>query len=353
MSMNARILIIILCFNIWLFTSVGQEIKVSDHLMLIKLTEHTYIHTGNDNNGIVYVNNGEAVIVSTPDSDAETQNLIDWTRKKLRAKIVGYVIDRWHPDAMEGLDVVQHAGIKTYSYELTRKIAKEKGLPVPEIGFDPIMDLNVGGEKIICHFIGAAHTVDGIVVWIPKEKILFGGNEVRSLGSWYGNIGDADLKEWSHTIHRVKEKYGAAKIVIPGHGKYGGTELLDYTIDLYQPSKWGRILKSNNIQALPVFNDYGDIFEVAASDSVIRGKRYLTDAIAFVNHQKQNRYLKIQSQNIVHNVDDKMISSGSGRLQIFDKQTNELIEDLYYKQLYVNLRNDEVGLTIIIKEAIR
>ena len=55
----------------------------------------------------------------------------------------------------------------------------------------------------------------------------------------------------------------------------------------------------------------------------------------------------------MHSVDDKMIFSDFGYLQIFNKETNELIEELYYKQLYVNLREDEVEWTIIIKEAIR
>ena len=65
----------------------GQEIKVSDKLRLTKLTEQTYIHTCENNNGIIYMNKGEAIIVSTPDSDIETQNLIDWTKEKLHAKI--------------------------------------------------------------------------------------------------------------------------------------------------------------------------------------------------------------------------------------------------------------------------
>ena len=59
------------------------------------------------------------------------------------------------------------------------------------------------------------------MVWLPNEKILFGGNQVRAKG-WYGNIGDANLREWSNTIARVKDLYGDAKIVIPGHGHYGG-----------------------------------------------------------------------------------------------------------------------------------
>lgn len=38
----------------------------------------------------------------------------------------------------------------------------------------------------------------------------------------------------SATVELVKHKYGKANIIIPGHGKPGGIELLDYTIDLFK-----------------------------------------------------------------------------------------------------------------------
>lgn len=337
---------IIFCY----FSLSAQDIRISDNLEIIKISEHTYLHTGGGNNGIIFVNKGEAAIVSTPETDMETQNLIDWVKSQ-KLTIVGYILDRWHPDAMGGLNAVHRAGIKTYANNLTRKICEEKGLPVPQIGFYPKLELTVGGEKIIAHYLGMAHTEDGIVVWVPKDRVLFGGNEVRSYGGWYGNIGDASLKEWSNTILKVKEIYGTAEIVIPGHGISGGVELLDYTIIMYKPSKWGAILKMHNMQVLPVFNNFDNIFEVAQSDSTVGDKRYLKDATVFVNHSQ--KYLKIVSPSIVHRVNNKMISSDSGRLQLFNKETNELIDDLYYKQLSVSLRDDEVEWTVIIKEAIR
>lgn len=342
--------LITLALILYSFSLLAQEVSLSENLKIIKIAKHTYLHTGNDNNGIVFVNNGEAILISTPETEEETQNLINWVKNQ-KLKITGYIIDRWHPDAMGGINAVHKSGIKTYSNELTRRICEEKGLPVPQTGFYPKLELIVGEEKIIAHYLGAAHTEDGIVVWIPKDKVLFGGNEVRSIGGWYGNIGDANLQEWSNTILKVKENYGTAKIVIPGHGKYGGVELLDYTIDMYKPGKWGTILKEHNIQVSPVFNDFDNIFEVAQSDSIEGDKRYLKDATIFVNHSQ--KYLKIVSPHIIHSVNNKMISSDVGRLQIFSKESNEIIEDLYYKQLYVNLRDDEVEWTIIIKETIR
>lgn len=348
--MKQTILIILVVLAICCPVLYGQETNISENLKLIKLTENTYLHTGNDNNGIIFINKGEALIVSTPETEIETQNLINWIKNR-KLEITGCIIDRWHPDAMGGIKAINDSGIKTYANELTLKICKEKGLPIPQTGFYTKLELSVGEENVIAHYLGPAHTEDGIVVWIPKDKILFGGNEVRSVGGWYGNIGDANLKEWPNTILKVKENYGTAKIVIPGHGKYGGIELLDYTINMYKPGKWGHILKTNKVQTQPVFNDYDNIFEVAQSDSAVGNKRYLKNAVVFVNHSK--KYLKVTSPEIMHCVDDKVIFSNSGNLQIFNKETNELTEELYYKQLYVNLRDDEVEWTIIIKEAIR
>lgn len=348
--MNTKFFLTLFILCMFAPVLLGQEIKLSDNLKLIKLTEHTYLHTGGGNNGIIFVNKGEAIIVSTPETDVETQNLIDWVKNQ-KLEIVGYILDRWHPDAMGGIDAIHSFGIKTYANELTRKICEEKGLTVPQTGFYPKLELTVGGEKLIAHYLGAAHTEDGIVVWVPKDKVLFGGNEVRNYQGWYGNIGDANLKDWSNTISKVKENYGTAEIVIPGHGRSGGVELLDYTIDMYKPGKWGSILKMHNVQVLPVFNNFDNIFEVAQSDSIVGDERYLKDATVFVNHSK--KYIKVMSPVIIHNVDKKMISSDSGRLQIYNKEKNELIDDLYYKQLSVNLRDDEVEWTIIIKETIR
>lgn len=346
---DSFLIILLLCWcDIYAHT-----IKVSDKLNLIQLNENVYIHTENDNNGIVYINGGKAVIVSTPENDEETNYLIDYIRNHLKSEIVACVVDRWHPDAMGGLNAIKKANIPSYANRLTQVIAKERMLPIPENGFDITLELTVGKSKLICHYLGEAHTKDGIVVWLPNEKILFGGNQVRAKG-WYGNIGDANLREWSNTIARVKDLYGDAKIVIPGHGHYGGNELLDYTINLYRPTLWGKILKWNDVQVKPVFNNCGVIFELAESDSINEGKRFLKNATIYIQQKNKNRYLKIQSPMIRHdNEESQVLSSDKGRLQIYNITMNELIEDLYYKQLYISLEEQSVDALIILKEAIR
>ena len=143
---------------------------------------------------------------------------------------------------------------------------------------------------------------------------------------------------------------GSAEIVIPGHGIHGGSELLDYTINLYKPNKWKEVLQNHSIKRLPVFNDFGDIFEIAEQDSINGNSRFLKEAIVFVDND--NRYIKVESPLIEHNVEGKSIKSEFGRLQIFEKLTgmNNPTTDVYYKRLIINLRDDEVGIVIIMKE---
>ncbi|HSP88373.1 MAG TPA: hypothetical protein VLN45_09590, partial [Ignavibacteriaceae bacterium] len=90
-----------------------------------------------------------------------------------------------------------------------------------------------GSENIICCYFGKAHTSDNIVVWITEEEILFGGCMIKSLNSSKGNLADANVNEWANTVEKIKKKFNSAKMVIPGHGDYGGIELLDYTIKLF------------------------------------------------------------------------------------------------------------------------
>jgi glyoxylase-like metal-dependent hydrolase (beta-lactamase superfamily II) len=328
----------------------GQTIRVSDKLTLTQLTDKAYIHTCGNDNGIVFISGDKALIVSTPASDIETQHLIDWVINEKRAKIIGYVIDMWHPDAMEGLDIVQKNGITAYAYELTRQIAKAKGLPVAEIGFNPKTEIQVGNQKVICHYLGEAHTKDGIVVWIPSEQILFGGNGIRNLNGWIGNIGDASLDKWSETATKIKNEYGSAKIVVPGHGKYGGTELIDYTIKQYEQCKIDRSNNRSDISLKPIFKIRDDFYIIAKSDSTHDGKRILKNAIVVA--QDHSKYVKIESPQIIYQLDKKRIDSQFGRVEIYDKNPDGevLRTDVNYKELSVYKVDDYVGLVVVLKE---
>jgi len=237
----------------WLFQlsasaqTIKQTLKISNDIELIRLSDNAYVHVSRceippygrvASNGLVYINHGKAFLFDTPVTNSQTKDLVTYLQDSLHLKIVGFVPNHWHKDCMGGLSYLKKLGIASYANRLTINIAKSKGLPVPAKGFRHSLQLQLGDKKINCYYFGAAHTLDNIVVWIPSEKILFGGCMVKELASkGLGNTKDADLKAWPHTIDNVIVNFPDARIVIPGHGQTGGLELLQHTKELLDKSK--------------------------------------------------------------------------------------------------------------------
>ena len=237
-----RTLIVIFLFCVFSSGFSQKTICISEDIKIEKISDNAYMHISYKKtekwgrisaNGLVYINKGKAVIIDTPWNDSQTEELIVWLEDSLKVDVVGVIPGHWHEDCMGGLAYVQSRKIKTYANQMTIDIAKEKGLPIPEMGFSDSLFLQLGEKKINCYYLGAAHSLDNIVVWFPKEKILFGGCVLK--GMEYNNLGftgDGDLNEFPHTLNRILTKFPDAKNVVPGHGKYGGIELIHHNINL-------------------------------------------------------------------------------------------------------------------------
>ena len=116
---------------------------------------------------------------------------------------------------------------------MTIDIAKSHNLPIPSHGFKDSIQLELGDKLINCYYFGAAHSLDNIVVWIPSEQILFAGCMIKSINSKdLGNTVDGDLIAYPKTIDKLINKFPTVKIVIPGHGPFGGFDLIQHTRNL-------------------------------------------------------------------------------------------------------------------------
>jgi len=90
-----------------------------------------------------------------------------------------------------------------------------------------------GNTVALVTYFGAGHTTDNVVAWLPKQGVLFGGCLIKSLDSQsLGNTTDGDLAAYPTTVRRVQTAYRHAKIVVPGHGDWGGPELIEHTLKL-------------------------------------------------------------------------------------------------------------------------
>lgn len=220
----------------------SEKIFISKDIELLRLTQNVYIHTSYytseqygrfPSNGMIYIQGDEAFIFDTPMTEELTIMLINYIQDSLGFRIVGFIPNHWHDDCTGGLKIFNELGVNSYSNEMTKKILVEKNLPVTKNTFKDSLSLDFGNGKIICKYYGGGHSTDNIVVWLSEEKILFAGcmsKEINSKG--LGNIADADLENWQGTIKKVMAAFPDAKYVIPGHGKVGGIELLEHTLEL-------------------------------------------------------------------------------------------------------------------------
>jgi metallo-beta-lactamase class B len=139
---------------------------------------------------------------------------------------------------MGGLEYLQGIGVVSVANSLTIDKAREIGLPVPSIPFKDSLVFDFNGEQIDCRYFGGGHSFDNITVWIPGKKILFGGCLIRAIDAkGLGNLSDAVVSDWDLTVRSVMKKYPGIRTVIPGHGNFGGAELLTHTIELVEREK--------------------------------------------------------------------------------------------------------------------
>tara|TARA_R110000868_G_scaffold52221_2_gene165193 strand:+ start:6826 stop:7614 length:789 start_codon:yes stop_codon:yes gene_type:complete len=230
-----------------LFTNCKSQKQIfaysSETLKIHAISKNTFTHISylNTNdfgkvacNGLIYIDNNEAILFDTPTTPDNSTELIKWITEVKNCTITAIVINHFHQDCLGGLEAFHALGIPSYANHKTIVLSQNNNFIVPKIGFDNTLELSIGTKKVINHFFGEAHTQDNIVSYIPSEHILFGGCMIKSLNASKGFTGDANLEEWSKTVTKIKAKYPKVKIIIPGHGKSGAAELLDYTIQLFQ-----------------------------------------------------------------------------------------------------------------------
>ncbi|MDJ1482987.1 subclass B1 metallo-beta-lactamase [Cytophagaceae bacterium YF14B1] len=215
----------------------------TETLIVQKVAKHVYQHTSFLNtesfgkvacNGMIVFDKKEAIVFDTPADTKSSEELIQWIEDSLNCKVKAIIPTHFHEDCLGGLEAFHKKGILSYANNLTIQFARKQNVTLPQNGFDSQLELKVGSRKVITEFLGEGHTRDNVIGYFPYEKIMFGGCLIKEVGAGKGNLADANVNDWSQTVIKVKAKYPDTQITIPGHGKSGGTELLDYTIKLFE-----------------------------------------------------------------------------------------------------------------------
>lgn len=234
-------------YNVFCNDHQCDTVFASDNLYIIKIADNVYVHVSYVNagkwgrvgsNGMILISNSQAALFDTPMDIATTKLLVKEIKNVLKADIKLFIPNHWHSDCIGGLKYLNSLKIDSYSNIMTYNISKKKHLPLTNHTFKDSLTLNFDGIKIICKYIGKAHAADNIICAIPDKKIIFAGCMLKDLSANnLGNLEDASPSDWPATMNNLRKISQGYKILIPGHGNYGGTELIDHTMKLLQNAK--------------------------------------------------------------------------------------------------------------------
>jgi metallo-beta-lactamase class B len=247
----------------------SSEIPLNQDLVIKEIEDGVYVITHSfpwpGNSLVVFLSGNAVILVDTPYNNEATHKVVEWIRDKNRAADIIEINTGFHNDNLGGNEYLLSQNIPVYGSELTAELIengkiyktmkavyelmkqtqkvnsecleayKNQNFKAPDRLFDikEGLKLNAADEIVEVYFPGESHSMDNVVVYFHNRKILFGGCMVKSLKSKSpGFTDDANMKEWPKSVEKVLKRFKDARVVIPGHGNWGNTELLTHTIEL-------------------------------------------------------------------------------------------------------------------------
>ncbi len=240
---NINLLLFLILFQLQCKSQKVDLSYTSEILRIIPVSENVFRHVSyleTDDfgkvacNGLIFIRNNEAIVFDTPTHNKESEELLAWLTNEKKAIVKAIVVNHFHIDCLGGLAAFHNHNIPSYANEKTIELAKKDYETIPQVGFKLQNELEIGGATIMNKHFGEAHTKDNIISYIPSEELIYGGCMIKTVNASKGNLEDANVAKWSNTIQNIKDNYPNLKVIVPGHGKPGGIELLDYTIKLFK-----------------------------------------------------------------------------------------------------------------------
>jgi glyoxylase-like metal-dependent hydrolase (beta-lactamase superfamily II) len=190
---------------------------------------------GRPNAGFV-VTEGGVVVIDALASPRQGEQLLRTIRGITDRPVSWLVLTHHHPDHHFGAVVLRKAGARVMAHPDTRVLAAEGGEDaliadwVRVVGLDAMRGfefanspdrkvtgsdtLRVGGRTIVVTHPGQGHSAGDLLVWLPRERVLFAGDVLVEDG--VSMVVDGNSSELLRVLGAVEGLRPAA--VVPGHG---------------------------------------------------------------------------------------------------------------------------------------
>jgi metallo-beta-lactamase class B len=246
--MSVSLVIPSLIWAVFLFNGSianGEPAKVSlRHLTgRIYLVEDTYYSS---ENSAVYIGTKGVTVVGATWSPDTAKLLAREIRKITKTPITEVINTNYHPDRAGGNAYWKRLGAKIISTQMTYDLLKREWTSIvdwtrsgiPDYPRLPLVlstvtypgDFELQSGRVKAFYLGPSHTQDGIFVYFPDEKVLYGGCILKE---HLGNLSFANVEEYPKTLHKLKELNLDIKTIIAGHwSAIHGPDLIGQYLEL-------------------------------------------------------------------------------------------------------------------------
>lgn len=211
-------------------------------------------------NSVVYIGENHVTVIGATWTPETAEILANEIKKITNKPITEVVNTNYHTYRAGGNAYWKNIGAEIISTKMTydlinsdwnnivdftrRGIATYPALPrvLPTITYPSDFALQDGRIKAI--YLGESHTPDGIFVYFPAEKVLYGNCILKEN---LGNLSSANLTEYPKTLHKLKQLGLEIKTIIAGHDSaVNGPELIDHYLNLLNKNTAKKPLPQDN-----------------------------------------------------------------------------------------------------------
>ncbi|GAA4343865.1 subclass B1 metallo-beta-lactamase [Flaviaesturariibacter amylovorans] len=216
-------------------------VRAQEALTISRLTGDFYVYATYSTyqgkrisaNGMYLLTSEGAVLFDTPWDTTQFQPLLDSIRARHGQRVRFCIATHFHADRTGGLEYYRSRGVATYTTRMTDSLSARRGMKRAEHLLHGDSSFTVGSYRFRVIYPGPGHAPDNIVIWFPRERVLYGGCLIKSVAdSDLGNLGDASRSRYAGTVRAVLAACPSARYVVTGHNSWQDPRSLRHTLRL-------------------------------------------------------------------------------------------------------------------------